>query len=1549
MPKSTISAEAQRSNILEAISQGIKAGRPIVPMIGAGASIEAGAPPLAELTRYLAKTKTYIRHEVFRNQVEKSTQTNTDDGRQAEPLLFPFSVQPQEFLRDFGWPDPNELNSDLWHWLKSIPRTGSESADKWMDIQIEKEIFRTLADLDLKFILRIYENYKTNPPWGLSGSYWKLLLHSLTQSNPDLTDTLFRRLLHRREPGTAHRYLAFLTPTLRIRLFLTINFDTLLEDALRIEGFKPTIYEIGDGVFLPHHRLVREGISVVKLHGGAHRLLVGDKLDTPLDEETRTRLLSYLPENLILLVLGVGGWDRRVLEMISLVPEKNGEVWWLHFEDKISDLITERFSEHLTRDLPDWFHTERTGDPGAFLRELHSEFKSSHPSGYKPYKASDLRPIPLIPPTDEEGRAKETTTPSETHIATPRIVIFEDDPDDYGLGSALTLSKFVASKSSTHQPVWIDLETKFTVEDVVTEILVQLRKYDPGLPPEIIAISKTAQPTKSSATVKIFRKVVRRLYAAFSRGRYIVAFNGLRVFGRSPIEHHGFPSRSDRFCENMVLFQSFLAELLDQASPDSKGSQTEVTSLEELLYQPVPNLGILDSMLAFSLGQATPGTEDLADVVRPLAQAKGASIERPLVIPKTSFQKYLTPATYDKVPILLSAFRVRRSKLTLLQLMRFLELEEKPGSAPEQLDQLIKKGFLWLLEGREYWMSRRLRNEIYDLYQTVASKENKNHKRRREAQQLLFSLHNSIYQYYMRELYPASQDTNILVEAIYHLIASLRYLQNFEASWRKPSIQQKDGIVLFSISHIILNQNNDSPSHNNQRPVAGELDGDLALQLRLLGLRSLRSILQQEYNNLLIRVPSLTLQTLLEQISDDFENFALATRRPKHKAIAIECEYTSNLLDDLVVDILMDMRSCHDIHRKRRAQIAKIVANRESNKKDKTTDSLQLLIWLAGVEDTHHYEDPTCAQLISIFSQTDTVKSIEIKVSIVRYIFDCLFALRFSVDDPKIVEKSWSGFDTMLNVLLERWELASRKGEQRQYILEKILELQIQHQRLLGERELWGQSPWDVKGKNVELLDEQQKAACNCRGCCDKALSLSDSVQHYDPQLRSRIFSLKGRALYLLSEFEDAYRDFDLARADLSENNTGEGEALAIALLRKAECLMVHSDEEISQWAARKIEEIRGTTKKTVKSSRLISTEGARKNTERTSEFADEQVADDKFRSRVIRMIRLSLANANPELLDVIESCEHLLEPSRPTLANMFEMIRSRLAAAQDLLDRAELLLEEGRRNSEWWFCLFQLKAQLAVERLLLLLAGDTWPMSSSKTSQYASSDQFEKVGSGNINDLLGHWLAEGSFPRPAPRQLMRYVKRMRASKEAAFDEKDHQKLFINYFQGLLRQGLVAIRQGMDIILPSDLRGDSARIERNRLLNRHLRLWIELMICGAHATEVSQRSRPAGALDDNIREHKQNAENLERWNQWCYLNQISGITTLAKCDEVRNWFLARSWLVGPPSLSTRARVLARMDLCLANEKGAIYLENGQAIEMAGAAAIHHLRQKLVNQ
>src|ERR1700730_11292576 len=89
-----------------------EAGRPIVPLLGAGISAGSGFPLIDQLRSYLLKVKFFIKSSVYRYFLAQREQPGTN-----------LSVNDPEnhlstYVKEFGWPDLNQLNSDLYQYTE---------------------------------------------------------------------------------------------------------------------------------------------------------------------------------------------------------------------------------------------------------------------------------------------------------------------------------------------------------------------------------------------------------------------------------------------------------------------------------------------------------------------------------------------------------------------------------------------------------------------------------------------------------------------------------------------------------------------------------------------------------------------------------------------------------------------------------------------------------------------------------------------------------------------------------------------------------------------------------------------------------------------------------------------------------------------------------------------------------------------------------------------------------------------------------------------------------------------------------------------------------------------------------------------------------------------------------------------------------------------------------------------------------------------------------------------------------------------------------------
>jgi hypothetical protein len=592
------------------IRNALARGRRIVPLLGAGISVESGYPTTAAIVRYLAKARYFFQERLYwpspalpgepdfelnSNGRERGRPTEASEHR-APSTRYNWNMH----LRYFGWPDPYELNSLLWSRFADGGAIGDSK--EHLDHVIRHELCKLQEGrlgqlpealpqlamfLEKKGYLREFleepiapstngsvaeherekarraREFLSDARWPEVRPTWRETLREATEFHAEHVDALFHCLNRNRRPGTSHRFLAFLARLLNWDLVLTTNFDDLLERGMRSEGLSPQVFDIWQGADLPHPSLVRDTLSVVKLHGSAYGLRVGETLDDPLRIEDRRRFLDYLPEGHLLLVLGYAGQDRRIMEFVEAVvgAQSRSEVAaviWLHFGPS-------SFPER----LPDRASVKRcrTNDATAFLVELYSELTSVHPVTAYHYAPLSTRalgvPAHMLRQASREqsGSARSNRRRTENrektvHVftckATKADAYFQDDC------CSLEMSEFVDSLGATHQPIWVDLSAYQSVEAVVQDIIHQCRKHDVRLPRVIFPMT--------GQTGQNYGPAVRRVVEALRRGHYVLALDDVGTFGRQPTVHHGVHAAfAKEVTPGFDVFLDFLRELVKEA------------------------------------------------------------------------------------------------------------------------------------------------------------------------------------------------------------------------------------------------------------------------------------------------------------------------------------------------------------------------------------------------------------------------------------------------------------------------------------------------------------------------------------------------------------------------------------------------------------------------------------------------------------------------------------------------------------------------------------------------------------------------------------------------------------------------------------------------------------------------------------------------------------------------------------------------------------------------------------------------------------------------
>ena len=397
-------------------------GRPIVPFLGAGVSLAAGFPTRSRLTAYLAKVQFALDRAIFRSRYPMVSES-------ADTAIERYRRRPADFIADFGWPELGQLNADIWRWLSDPPDRDPSDATKRIDLRngftthddIVQWVFRRRLSEAEPHLVAAIDQKSASAATTLHGD-WTGMLEHLTEGQLDLIDSLFAGLDHAREPTLGHVYLTFLSQLMGIRLILSTNFDTLLEKAMHREGIAPRVFDIHRDADLPHIGLVRNQLSLVKLHGSAYGLRFGERLQYSLDIEARNRLCGYVPDDALLVVLGFSGFERRMVQAIAHIAKRPPagraapQVLWLSPTNQpanapfLKDLVDDLRAQGLTHA----FLAKRICDANTFLSDLAFCIGSSFPAFRHKYDALMSRPMLLSLGSTTSESALPATSMSET-------------------------------------------------------------------------------------------------------------------------------------------------------------------------------------------------------------------------------------------------------------------------------------------------------------------------------------------------------------------------------------------------------------------------------------------------------------------------------------------------------------------------------------------------------------------------------------------------------------------------------------------------------------------------------------------------------------------------------------------------------------------------------------------------------------------------------------------------------------------------------------------------------------------------------------------------------------------------------------------------------------------------------------------------------------------------------------------------------------------------------------------------------------------------------
>jgi len=388
-----------------------------------------------------------------------------------------------------------------------------------------------------------WDEWGGNVPFDLLGD-WKKLIQHFTEYQGDYADALFSRFGLGRLPSLGHRFLAFLVRHLSIKTILTFNFDELIEQALECAGIHPKVFAMERGVGLPHESLVQDQVSVVKMHGSNHALLVDEQLDHPLSKEYKERFHMLTSPDPLLFVCGCSGGDYRLQDLVLHVlqnksggvdPKGGPRIIWLHFEPTPPPWL----EKYLKPEQSPKAVSAHTNNPGATLMHCYSALTGVHPASAVPYVAHVQRPVQLQWFSLGENAPKKPADQKALEEPDRDFAVISYLDEQLGDGKKTyplrTASQALVEAATYwqvwgHHTIWVDLEAVHTLAGVVGSIVDQCRAYDPSLAPSVLPASEEEQ---------VINRAVLDVSRALRRSRYLVALDGLETYLWPPTAHHG--------------------------------------------------------------------------------------------------------------------------------------------------------------------------------------------------------------------------------------------------------------------------------------------------------------------------------------------------------------------------------------------------------------------------------------------------------------------------------------------------------------------------------------------------------------------------------------------------------------------------------------------------------------------------------------------------------------------------------------------------------------------------------------------------------------------------------------------------------------------------------------------------------------------------------------------------------------------------------------------------------------------------------------------------
>ncbi len=159
----------------------------------------------------------------------------------------------------------------------------------------------------------------------------------LLAPDPAIRRNLLSRYFAGIDPGPAHERLAALAAAGSLRVFVTTNFDALLERALVARGVDPVVVS-DDGTLLNHPRREHSSVFIVKAHGDYTQETIRNTIEELAELPAElARELRAIMDHYGLLVIGWSGRDLALGEIVRGRSHSRYGAWWLARVDPPSD------------------------------------------------------------------------------------------------------------------------------------------------------------------------------------------------------------------------------------------------------------------------------------------------------------------------------------------------------------------------------------------------------------------------------------------------------------------------------------------------------------------------------------------------------------------------------------------------------------------------------------------------------------------------------------------------------------------------------------------------------------------------------------------------------------------------------------------------------------------------------------------------------------------------------------------------------------------------------------------------------------------------------------------------------------------------------------------------------------------------------------------------------------------------------------------------------------------------------------------------------------